>query len=830
MSTSTPTIDYPALLDCNTRRLYSLRDRPVFAAGRSQHADLILLDPACSREQFRIRREDDRYLLEPQSERSPTDCNGQRVVQAVLLTHGAVIGAGVSRFRFLERPETAVALLDTPTDGLDKTRMYDPSQPEELPPAAALAPVRLCGRMLIGRDPRRAQIHLPHPQVSRLHAEIVLLQPGMAVVSDQDSENGTYVNGQRVRTPTTLRTGDRIDIGPYGLTFADTTLQPSSRADNVTLVARHITRVVTNAQTGRPLTLLDDISLVVRPGEFVCILGPSGSGKSTLLLALSARVPANEGQVTINGLDFYQMFDALKQDVVVVPQRDALHELLTVSTALDYAAQLRLPRASREERQQRTGEMLAKMKLTGKLERQKIFRLSGGQLKRASLATEIVSGPSLLFLDEVTSGLDEETDREMMSIFRDLARSGKTVLCITHNLANVEDCCTHVVILTEGGRLAFFGSPEEAKRYFGISRLGQVYPLLTEKPHDSQTRAAQDAPRKSPEDAGREFRSETRAAQDAPRKSPEDWKREFRSHACYRKYVLQRLPAEQPATQPDLPQHEPSREEKRRLFVRQLGILAARYTRIQFADVPSLLTVVGQCILVAVLLVLLFGDLQHKSDLLARSEASGQLLFLLGVSCLWLGCNNSAKEIVKERIIYERERNVNLLPASYYASKVVYLWTASFLQVTLLFAAVKWFTNLEGSATGQWLLLVLLAASGVTIGLLISAVSKTPDTAVTIVPMALIPQIALSGAVAKLSAMSEFLAQFLVTLYWGYRGLTSLLPGEIADTLQKGENWSLAAAVCMVLLHTTAFVTATLVLLVWPDLFRRAWARVCRRK
>jgi len=101
---------------------------------------------------------------------------------------------------------------------------------------------------------------------------------------------------------------------------------------------------------------------------------------------------------------------------------------------------------------------------------------------------------------------------------------------------------------------------------------------------------------------------------------------------------------------------------------------------------------------------------------------------------------------------------------------------------------------------------------------------------VTIVPMALIPQIALSGAVAKLSAMSEFLAQFLVTLYWGYRGLTSLLPGEIADTLQKGENWSLAAAVCMVLLHTTAFVTATLVLLVWPDLFRRAWARVCRRK
>ena len=92
-----------------------------------------------------------------------------------------------------------------------------------------------------------------------------------------------------------------------------------------------------------------------------------------------------------------------------------------------------------------------------------IRHLSGGQVKRASLAKEMICKPTLLFLDEVTSGLDEQTDRDMMDLFRQVADDGKTVVCITHNLANVEATCHLVAILTEGGRLAFFGPPEAAK-------------------------------------------------------------------------------------------------------------------------------------------------------------------------------------------------------------------------------------------------------------------------------------------------------------------------------------------------------------------------------
>src|SRR5439155_3489534 len=110
-----------------------------------------------------------------------------------------------------------------------------------------------------------------------------------------------------------------------------------------------------------------------------------------------------------------------------------------------------------------------------------IRHLSGGQVKRASLANEIMCKPSLLFLDEVTSGLDEQTDRDMMDLFRSVADTGKTVVCITHSLANVERTCHLVVILTAGGRLAFVGTPYEARTYFAIARLGDVYRKLAEQ-------------------------------------------------------------------------------------------------------------------------------------------------------------------------------------------------------------------------------------------------------------------------------------------------------------------------------------------------------------
>src|SRR5262249_54969371 len=272
------------------------------------------------------------------------------------------------------------------------------------------------------------------------------------------------------------------------------------------LVGHNLRRVVKDRATGQPLTLLDDVSLVVRPREFVCLLGPSGSGKSTLLAMLSGRARPDGGAVLVNGQDLHANFAALKQDIAVVPQKDVLHDSLAVGAALRYTAELRLPPdTGRDEIAASVADILEVVGLTPR--RGTLIRhLSGGQVKRASLANELMARPSLLFLDEVTSGLDEQTDRDMMELFRQVADGGKTVVCITHSLANVEATCHLVVILTEGGRLAFVGTPEEARRYFGIARLGDVYRKLAERP----------------------------AA---------DWQADFRASPLYARYVGERMPA-----------------------------------------------------------------------------------------------------------------------------------------------------------------------------------------------------------------------------------------------------------------------------------------------
>src|SRR5262249_9712358 len=199
---------------------------------------------------------------------------------------------------------------------------------------------------------------------------------------------------------------------------------------------------------------------------------------TTLLSMLSGRTAPDRGAVLVNGEDLHANFVALKQDIAVVPQRDVLHDTLGVGAALRYTAELRLPPdTGRDEIEASVSDLLEVVGLA-KRRGTLIRHLSGGQVKRASLANELMARPSLLFLDEVTSGLDEQTDREMMELFRQVADSGKTVVCITHSLANVEATCHLVVTLTEGGRLAFVGTPEEAKAYFGVARLGDVYRKL----------------------------------------------------------------------------------------------------------------------------------------------------------------------------------------------------------------------------------------------------------------------------------------------------------------------------------------------------------------
>jgi ABC-type multidrug transport system ATPase subunit len=628
---------------------------------------------------------------------------------------------------------------------------------------------------IIGRAPGHVEFPLDHPHVSRRHARLHVAG-GQVVLADLGSANGTYVNGKRLAGQTALRPGDRIDIGPFSLEFDGHALVSRSRSNNIELAAHRLVRVVKDRTTGQPLTLLDRVSLVVRPREFVCLLGPSGSGKSTLLAMLSGRNPPDEGAVRVNDQDLYENFAALKQDIAVVPQKDILHDSLAIGAALRYTAELRLPPdTSHDEIAGSVADILELIGLTprsGTL----IRHLSGGQVKRASLANELMSRPSLLFLDEVTSGLDEQTDRDMMELFRQVADGGKTVVCITHSLANVEATCHLVVILTDGGRLAFIGTPEEARRYFHIDRLGDVYKKLAQRP-------------------------------------PADWQAAFKASPFYARYVRDRLPAGADAKE-QIPPSIPIFVDQRPVNpLRQAWILTRRYLAIWRGDPMALLTMLGQALLVALLLGTVFGDLRGQPDP-ERVGLTRSLLFLMNVSCFWFGCNNAAKELVKERVIYTRERDFNLRIDSYYFSKFVVLLLIAMIQVALLFTIVRLWCGPPGSAFAQWFALATVAVAGTSLGLFISAFSRTEEVAVALVPIAIMPQIILAGVIAPLSGLALVLAKSLITVHWAELALEALLPAADLTLLRLDRAWY-GWPLLGVAVHIPMFVTATLFLLWW---------------
>jgi ABC-type multidrug transport system ATPase subunit/pSer/pThr/pTyr-binding forkhead associated (FHA) protein len=780
------TIRFPVLVERDGNESHSMHGHDIYHVGRSQGAELPILDLQCSRKQFQIENRPEGSFLVHVSTSSPTICNGVLVKSPVQLKHGDVINAGLSTFVVLLHdgdyviPSQTIAEIEMQSTSVGmpvaqsiapKTIMASSSNLGAVPTTADFdQKIEIVDNLFIGRDNTRATVILHHPQVSRLHAQIAVRNQ-IVTIADLGSANGTFVNGRKIASTRILEEGDSIDIGPYVLVLTNNSLVSRSRAHRVQLTCKNLTRVVKSGESGRQIAILNDVTVTFDACEFVCILGPSGSGKSTLLNALSARIPADHGTVTLNDEDLYSNFHALKRDIAVVPQNESLHEFLSVETALQFTGQLRLPSdTTKDEIQHTVSEMLTTVGLSNRAGT-KISNLSGGQLKRASLANEIISQPGLLFLDEVTSGLDEQTDAEMMSLFRTIAENGKTVICITHSLANVESNCHKLVILTEGGFLAFVGTPKDACSYFGITRLGEIYAKL-------QTRR------------------------------PKQWQEAFADTQVPRA-ASEELDSQVEQTQFNTIDTPIS--EKLSLFARQTEILLRRYAKIQVADRLSMILMLGQCLLVGALMVLLFGDI-GRFEIAKEAGQSVQILFLLGISTFWFGCSNAAKEIVKESQIYIRERDVNLLVESYLASKLLLLGFVSVVQASILYCLVSFGTGLEMSL-GQLVLLLGLAFAGVSMGILISTVSKTTDMAVTIVPLVLIPQIIFSGALCEVEGIAQLLAGSSIVVYWAHGGLVETLPTALTEIIDQ-DGWSQLMATAMVFLHSAVYTGVAFAILV----------------
>ncbi|WP_141699113.1 FHA domain-containing protein [Candidatus Thiosymbion oneisti] len=649
--------------------------------------------------------------------------NGETITDVCAVSDGDWVAFGSTLFQ-VRFPES------------DRNSMAGPR------PAPAVGTKEGNDKIIVGRIPS-CGLPIDSPLISRKHAQLQIDSDDVWL-EDLKSTNGTWVNGQRINERVVLHAGDRVSFASFVFVFSGSALEPVEAGNRVRVAAYGLNKTVTDRTTGEPRNLLADIDLVINPGEFVVIFGTSGSGKSTLLDALNGRRPASSGEVSYNGVDLYRAFDLFRSGIGYVPQQDIVHRKITVRNALRYTARLRLPPdTSAQEIEVYIERVLERVGLMekGDLAVDTPEPLSGGQLKRVSLAVELVANPNILFLDEATSGLDAGTDKRMMRLFAGLAGDGKTVACVTHSLENIDHC--HLVALLHQGRLVYYGPPGDAAEHFGVARLSDVYEAL-----DVQEAAY--------------------------------WSERFVQSPHHERYVRSRLP-----TEVDKAQNQNSaatdaqtpNKIRRSLFdIKQAITLTRRYADLLFSDHLNLLVLLLQAPLIALVVGAVFdtGD-----ELPQRAAAESQITFVLILSAIWFGCINSAREIVKELPIYLRERAVVVAIPAYLVSKLIPLALLCLLQCVSFLAIVTWMLDFSGPFDERLLTLFLAGFAATGMGLAVSAFVNSNDKAIAALPLLLIPQFILSNSVVALTGATESFARVSVIAYWGLDAMRATLDSEL---------------------------------------------------
>jgi ABC transport system ATP-binding/permease protein len=589
-------------------------------------------------------------------------------------------------------------------------------------------------RYLVGRA-ADCDLQVLSPRVSARHAE-VRISGTEGWLRDLGSRYGTLLNNRRVSDWESFGPADRIVVGNSELQL-DT-------AGQIQVRPAHAGATVCAAGLGFAVNrgrkqLLRNISFVVKPGEMVALMGPSGAGKSTMLKTLVGIFPPSWGTVLLNSVNMSTDPERARQAVGYVPQDDIVHADLKVKEALRYGATIRLPLdTTPDEMASRIAFVLGDLEIKGTADviigSAERAGISGGQRKRVNLALELLPQPPLLLLDEPTSGLSSEDATNVFGMLRELADDGHTIIVTTHQ-PSLEDFkrFDHVIFLMDG-ELVYFGPawPDSASYFASMP--------------ESKTPAGSG---ESAWHAGTAL-AELNHMKRQGVKAKELAQRYEKSH-YYQTYVAGRLGSlEHDATR---------RSTGVRLMdsLRQLGNQIGRYALLKARNRGSLPVQLAQAPAIAILLSLVLSSNGLQEN---ETFTQAKLLFFMAVAAVWFGCSNAAREIVGEKPILMRERMVGLDVGPYVLSKLLVLGALSALQCAVMLALTHLWYPIFGSlhvpnawrslAGFQYMpaelwLLWLCSMVGVLMGLTLSALARTTETALSATPLFLIPEILLSG-------------------------------------------------------------------------------------
>ncbi|WP_082978588.1 FHA domain-containing protein [Mycobacterium sp. 1081908.1] len=606
---------------------------------------------------------------------------------------------------------------------------------------------------------------------SRHHATLVQTPLGTEI--RDNSINGTFVNGTRIGSAI-LSDGDVVTIGNVDLAFRDGTLVEGGAAAARTggLEVRNVKYVVDNGKQ-----LLDDISLTARPGTLTAVIGGSGAGKSTLARLIAGYTSPSSGSVTFEGHDIHSEYASLRSRIGMVPQDDVVHRQLTVNQALGYAAELRLPPdTSKADRAKVATQVLEELDLTKHADT-RVDKLSGGQRKRASVALELLTGPSLLILDEPTSGLDPALDHQVMTMLRQLADAGRVVIVVTHMLSYL-DICDQLLLVAPGGKTAYFGPPDQIGEAMGTTNWAKIF-----------TKVGAD-----PEEANRRFLAQAEAQKRRPR-------------------------AAETAEPADL--GEPVHTSVRR----QISTVARRQVRLVVADRAYFVFLALLPFILGSLSLTVPGN--HGFHVPAPNagtpDEAAQILALLLPAAAFMGTALTIRDLVGERAIFQREQAVGLSTTAYLLAKTAVFCGFAILQSAIVTAIVvigksaptRGAVLLGHSSAGATLELFLTVAgtcvASAILGLAISSLVRSSEQIMPLFVVTVMAQLVLCGGMVPVTGrLGLDQLSFAMPARWGYAAAAStvdlrhLVPDSLLSQDRFWEHTSRAWLIDMGMLAALA--------------------------
>jgi len=490
---------------------------------------------------------------------------------------------------------------------------------------------------------------------------------------------------------------------------------------------------------------LRDISFSTNQGKLVGIMGASGAGKTTMLNILSGISEPSDGEVVINGINFHKDKDKLEGVIGYIPQDDLLIEELTVYQNLYYNAKLCFKNKTDAEINQLVDKTLISL---GLYERKELKvgspmnkMISGGQRKRLNIALELIREPSILFVDEPTSGLSSRDSENVMELLSELTLKGKLIFIVIHQpSSDIYKMFDSMIILDQGGHMIYYGNPVEAIVYFKkidnqinsdmgeCSTCGNVTPELIFNIVEAQVVD--------------EFGKYTNIRKVSAGK----WDEHYRT---YRKEPEFEDIKEEPPRSLNIPS-----------WLKQLKIYTVRDILSKISNTQYVILNLIEAPLLGFILsyiIRYIADPNSSTYIFYDNENIPPYIFMSIVVALFLGLTVSAEEIFRDRKILKREKFLNLSRSAYLFSKITILTIISAIQAILFVVVGNSILGIRDMYFEYWLVLFSTFVFSNMMGLIISSTFNSAVTIYILIPLLMIPQMALGGAMFSFDKLNRIL-------------------------------------------------------------------------